>query len=317
MTLFLTDDDVRECVSMDDMLEAIESMQHEYGRGEAYNLTRRKIVASGGMLGVMGGGLFHQGLLGVKTFTVVKETYSFQVSLYDAGTGKLLCYTQANRLGQLRTGATTGVAVKYLANPDAATVGIIGTGNQAPTQLEAVCKVRDVKKVKAYSRTPDRREAFARSMADALGIEVIASASSQEAVQGSDIVVCIAATTSPVVEGDWLRAGATVVGAGPTSWREQEVDDTTFHRAGRIFVDSTEQAPLEAGDMASAVDRGILQWSQILELRHAVAGMVQGRDNRDQIIYVKLMGTGVADVAAAKLAYDRAKAMGLGLEMDW
>ena len=317
MTLFLTDDDVRQCVSMDDMLEAIEAMQHDYGRGEAQNLTRRKIVAGGGMLGVMGGGLFSQGLLGVKTFTVAKETYSFQVSLYDADSGKLLCYTQANRLGQLRTGATTGIAIKYLANRDSATVGIIGTGSQAPTQLEAVCKVRDVNKVKAYSRNPDRREAFAQSMSDALGIEVIASISNQETVQGSDIVVCIAATTSPVLEGDWLQAGATVVGAGPTSWREQEVDDTTFKRAGRIFVDSTEQAPLEAGDMASAVDRGILQWSQVLELRHAVAGIVQGRDNRDQIIYVKLMGTGVADVAAAKLAYDRAKAKGLGLEMEW
>ena len=317
MTLFLKDEDVHQCVSMDDMLEAIESMQRHYGRGEAYNLTRRKIIGSGGMLGVMGGGMFHQGLLGVKTFTVAKESYSFQVSLYEADTGKLLSYIQANRLGQLRTGATTGVAVKYLANQKPATVGIIGTGGQAPTQLEAVCKVRDVEKVKVYSRNPDRREAFARSAAESLRIEVKPTATSQEAVQDSDIVICIAANTSPVVEGVWLGPGTTVIGAGPTSWREQEVDDVTFQRAGKIFVDSTEQATLEAGDMASAVDRGLLQWSQILELRYAVAGMVQGRDDEDQIVYAKLMGTGVADVAAAKLAYDRARAMGLGLEMDW
>ena len=317
MTLFLKDEDVYQCVSMDDMLEAIESTQRHYGRGEAYNLTRRKIVGSGGMLGVMGGGLFHQGLLGVKTFTVAKESYSFQVSLYEAETGKLLCYTQANRLGQLRTGATTGVAVKYLANQNPATVGIIGTGSQAPAQLEAVCKVRSVKKVKVYSRNADRREAFARSTAEALGIEVQAAGTNLEAVEDSDIVLCIAANTSPVVEGVWLRPGATVVGAGPTSWREHEVDDVTFQRAGKIFVDSAEQATLEAGDMASAVDRGLLQWSQVLELRHAVAGVVPGRDDKDQIVYAKLMGTGVADVAAAKLAYDRAKAMGLGLEMDW
>ena len=317
MTLFLKDEDIRQCVSMDDMLKAIESMLQHYGRGEAYNLTRRKIIGSGGMLGVMGGGLFHQGLLGVKTFTVAKESYSFQVSLYEADTGKLLCYTQANRLGQLRTGATTGIAVKYLANQDPATVGIIGTGGQAPTQLEAVCKVREVKKVKVYSRDADRREAFARSSTGALGIEVEAVTTNQEAVQDSDIVICIAANTSPVVKGEWLKPGATVIGAGPTSWRDQEVDDVTFQRAGKIFADSTEQAPLEAGDMASAVDRGLLQWSQVLELRHAVAGVVQGRDDKEQIVYAKLMGTGVTDVAAAKLAYDRAKAMGLGLEMDW
>lgn len=317
MTLFLRDEDVRQCVTMDDMLEAIESMQRHYGHGEAYNLARRKIIASSGMLSVMGGGLFYQGLLGVKTYTVVKGTYSFQVSLYDAGTGKLLCYTQANRLGQLRTGATTGVAIKYLANPDAAVVGIVGTGYQAPTQLEALCKVRSIKKVKAYSRTPERRKAFARSMADTLGIEVVSAATNQEAVRESDVVVCIAAATSPVLEGGWLRAGATVIGAGPTTWRVQEVDDVTFQRAGKIFVDSAEQAPVEAGDMASAVDRGLLQWSQILELRHAVAGVVSGRDSKDQIVYAKLMGTGVADVAAAKLAYDRAKAQGLGVEMEF
>ena len=317
MTLFLRNEDVSQCVSMDGMLEAIESMQRHYGRGEAYNLARRKIIAGGGMLSVMGGGLFYEGLLGVKTYTVVKGAYSFQVSLYDADTGKLLCYTQANRLGQLRTGATTGVAVKYLANPDAATVGIVGTGGQAPTQLEAVAKVRNIKRVKVYSRTAERREAFAKSMAGALGIEVVAASSNEEAVRGSDIVICIAATMEPVLEGGWLEAGATVIGAGPTTWRAREVDDATFARAGKIFVDSLEQAPVEAGDMAGAVDRGLLQWSQLLELRHAVAGLVPGRDSRDQIVYAKLMGTGVADVAAAKLAYDRAQAQGVGLEMDW
>ena len=138
MALFLRDDDVQQSVSMSEMLEAIENMQNKYGQGEAYNLTRRKIIAPGGLLSVMGGGLYYDNILGVKTYTVVKGKYSFQVSLYDAETGELLCYTQANRLGQLRTGATTGIAVKYLSNPDSSTLGIIGTGYQAPTQLEAV-----------------------------------------------------------------------------------------------------------------------------------------------------------------------------------
>ncbi len=317
MALFLRDEDVLASVTMDAMLETIESMQRHYGRGEAYSLPRRKIIARGGMLAVMGGGLFHEGVLGVKTYTVVKGAYSFQVSLYDADTGALLCYTQANRLGQLRTGATTGVAVKHLSNPGASTVGIIGTGYQAPTQLEAVCKVRDIKKIKAFSRNPENREAFARSMTSSLGVEVSAAASNREAVEDSDVVICIAATMEPVLEGAWLKPGATVIGAGPTTWRAREVDDGTLDRAGKVFVDSVEQAPMEAGDMAGAVDRGIFQWSQVLELRHAVAGMVAGRDNAEQIVYAKLMGTGIADVAAAKLAYDSAKAAGAGMEMDW
>ncbi len=317
MTLFLKDEDVAQCVTMDAMLEAIESMQRHYGNGQAHNMTRRKIIAESGMLSVMGGGLFHQGLLGVKTYTVVKGSYSFQVSLYDADTGELLCYTQANRLGQLRTGATTGVAVKHLANPGDATVGIIGTGGQAPTQLEAVSKVRGIKKIKAFSRNQERREEFARRMTDSMGVEVSAAANNEEAVRDCDIVLCVAATMEPVVQGEWLKDGSTVIGAGPTTWRAREVDEATIKRAGKLIVDSMDQAGLEAGDLCSAVDKGLLQWSKVHELRHVVSGAVTGRDNKDQVVYAKIMGTGVADVAAAKLAYDSAKAKGLGLEMDW
>ena len=317
MTLFLKDDDVRQCVAMDDMLEAIEAMQHHFGHGEAVNLPRRKMVSGGSLLSVMGGGLFYQGVVGVKTYTVVSGTYSFHISLYDADTGRLLCYTQANRLGQLRTGATTGVAVKHLANPDAAVAGVIGTGNQAPTQLEALCRVRNIKRVKAFSRSEERREAFAKAMTETLGVEVTPADSSRAAIEGSDVVVAVAATMSPVLEGDYLGAGVTAIGAGPTTWRAHESDEAVFQKADKIFVDSAEQAPLEAGDMAAAVDRGLLQWSRLQELRHAVAGVVPGRDRHDQVIFAKLMGTGVADVAAAKLAYDRAKALGFGVEMDF
>ena len=317
MTLFLKDEDVAQCVSMDAMLETIESMQRQYGGGQAHNMTRRKIIAESGMLSVMGGGLFDQGLLGVKTYTVVKGAYSFQVSLYDANTGELLLYTQANRLGQLRTGATTGVAVKHLANPGDATVGIIGTGGQAATQLAAVSKVRGIKKIKAFSRSQDRREEFARRMADTMGVEVFAAASNEDAVRDCDVVLCIAATMEPVVEGAWRKDGSTVIGAGPTTWRAREVDEDTLKRAGKLIVDSTEQAAIEAGDLCSAVDRGIIQWSKVHELRHVVSGAVAGRDDQGQVVYAKIMGTGVADVAAAKLAYDSAKAQGLGTEMDW
>ena len=317
MALFLKDEDVAQCVDMDSMLVAIESMQHQYGNGQAHNMTRRKIIAENGMLSVMGGGLFHQGLLGVKTYTVVNGAYSFQVSLYDAKTGMLLCYTQANRLGQLRTGATTGVAVKHLSNHGKPTVGIIGTGGQAPTQLEAVSKVRTIANVKAFSRNSDHRENFARRMSDAMGIEVSSAQSNEDAVRDCDIVLCIAASMEPVVEGAWLKDGATLIGAGPTTWRAREVDEATIAKADKLIVDSTEQAEIEAGDLCSAVDRGIIQWSKVHELRHVVAKTVIGRDSEEQVVYAKIMGTGVADVAAAKLAYDSAKERGLGTEIEW
>ncbi len=317
MTLFLRNEEVDQCVTMEAMLEAIETMQKRYGQGEAYNLGRRKIIADTGMLSVMGGGLFYDGVLGVKTYTVVRGSYSFQVSLYDASTGKLLCYLQANRLGQLRTGATTGVAVKHLSRNAPLQVGIIGTGGQAPTQLQAVAIVRDIAGVKAFSRNPERRAEFAARTSDSLGLKVKAADSNEDAVRDSDLVIGIAATAEPVVKGSWLKQGATVIGAGPTTWRVSEVDDETLARADKLFVDSLDQVSIEAGDIAAAVDRGLLNWSQLSELRHAVCGAISGRDNDGQIVYAKLMGTGVADVAAAKLAYDSAREQGLGTEMDW
>ena len=317
MTLFLRDHEVAQCVSMDAMLGAIENMQNRYGHGEAYNLGRRKIIADTGMLSVMGGGLFYEGVLGVKTYTVVRGSYSFQVSLYDASDGKLLCYTQANRLGQLRTGATTGVAVKHLANSGKVHVGIIGTGGQAPTQLQAVAGVREISGVTAFSRNAERRTEFAAHMSEVMGIGVKAAETNEDAVRDCDLVIGIAATAEPVVKGEWLKPGVTIIGAGPTTWRVNEVDEDTLTRADKLFVDSLDQAPIEAGDIAAAVDKGLLNWSQLHELRHAVSGTISGRDSETQIVYAKLMGTGVADVAAAKLAYDSAREQGLGTDMDW
>lgn len=315
MALFLTDADIDRCVTLAELIPAIEEMQAQFGQGRAVNLTRRRVATPGGYLAVMGGALDYNSVLGVKTFTHTRNGYSFQVSLYDAETGALLLYTQANRLGQLRTGATTGVAVQHLANSGTLRVGIVGTGNQAADQLRAVCAVRDISEVRAFSRSPERRQAFAARMTADLGRPVHAAASNRDAVADCDAVIAIAAAQTPVVQGEWLASGSTVIGAGPTLRRFREVDDAAIAGADRHFVDSLDQAPLECGDISAAVDLGLTQWSRFYELRHVVAGVIPGRTRPGQKIYCKLMGTGVADVAAAKLALERASAMGLGTEL--
>lgn len=317
MARFLTDADVEGCVTPDHVLSAIEDMLVNHGRGAAANLTRRRIAAPGAYLAVMGGALLYDGFFGLKTFTHTENGYSFQVSLYDADTGRLLLYTQANRLGQLRTGATTAVAVKHLANPNGTRLGIIGTGNQAGDQLRAAARVRDITEIHAYSRNLSNRQTFADRLTAELGIPVKAADNNRSAVAECDIVIGIASAETPVILGEWLSPGATVIGAGPTSLRHQEVDAATLSRANRLFVDSLEQAPLECGDIASAVDRGLVQWSQFHELRHVVAGTIAGRLADDDVVYCKLMGTGLADVAAAKAVWDRAEELGVGLEIDW
>ena len=111
MALILSDTEIRPLVCMEEMIPVIELLQKKFGEGLVTNLPRRKMIGPEGMLAVMGGALFYDNVMGVKTYSVFKGKYSFQVSLYDSNTGELLCYTQANRLGQLRTGATTAVAV--------------------------------------------------------------------------------------------------------------------------------------------------------------------------------------------------------------
>ena len=317
MVLLLRDPDVDQLLDMESMLETIEEMLRRYGSGGGFNLARRRVMAPTGELAVMAGGLLHQGVFGVKTYTLVQGGYSFHVSLYDASTGQLLALVQANRLGQLRTGATTGVAVKHLARTDASTVGIIGSGLQAPTQLEAVSLVRNVNMVKAYSPNPAHRREFTRAMSENLGMEVKAVDTNQEAVEDSDIIACIASNIEPVVKGPWLSPGVLVVGAGPTTWRARELDQEAMGKVSRIVVDSLEQAAYEAGDLATAVDQGLLQWDRVVELRQVVAGNIAGRESVEEIFFVKLMGTGIADVAAAKLAYDRARAQGVGTELEF
>jgi ornithine cyclodeaminase/alanine dehydrogenase-like protein (mu-crystallin family) len=315
MTLFLTDQDVDKLVTMDDMLPAIEDMLRHHGKDEGYNLARRRVMAPTGELAVMAGGLFYQGVFGVKVYTVVKGGYSFHVSLYDASSGQLLAFMPANRLGQLRTGATTGVAVKYLAPQKVTAVGIIGTGHQAPTQLEAICKVRQVSRIKAWSPNSQRRREFASRASKSLGVKVKAMETNREAVEGCDLVVGIASNVEPVVEGSWLKRGVTVVGAGPATWRAQELDESALLKMDRIFVDTIEQAPYEAGDLARAVDKGLLQWQQVAELRRVVAGSAPGRKKDAESLYVKLMGTAVADVAAARLVWERAQERKVGREI--
>lgn len=317
MALFLTDADVDRCVGLSEMLPAIAEMLAGYGRGDAANLTRRKVTTPDGYLAVMGGALHYGDVFGVKTFTHTHNGYSFQVSLYDAVSGRLLLYAQANRLGQLRTGATTGAALSHLANADVPRLGIIGTGNQAGDQLRAACAVREVGEIYAYSRNPQNRRGFAARMAAELGRPVIPAEDNRAAVADCAVVIGIAPAVEPVVRGEWLAGGATVIGAGPTSPRSREVDDATLVKADRRFVDSLEQAPLECGDIAAAVDQGLAQWSQFQELRHVAAGVVPGRVGVDEVVYCKLMGTGVADVAAARLVWERARQLGVGTELDW
>src|ERR1051325_5220232 len=188
MTLLLKEKDVAELLDMKTALEAVEEVLRDQATGEASNRPRQRVAVPTSQLHFMAAGDKRLNIYGMKMYTVSRKGARFLVSLYDGDTGDLLALMEADKLGQMRTGAASGVATKYMAREDADTVGIYGTGWQAESQRLAVCAVRPVKSVKAYSRKPETRQAFAARMEAQLGIEVLPVETAEEAARDRAII---------------------------------------------------------------------------------------------------------------------------------
>lgn len=319
MALYLTEENVTELLTMDDTLAAVESVFKLQARGDATNESRRRVRAQGAILMTMSGALANfgefKGLLGLKAYTVARGKARFYVSLFDARTGELLAFIEADKLGQMRTGAASGVATKYLARADARTVGIYGTGWQAHSQLAAVCAVRNIEEVKVFSRKPENREGFCKEAVPELKLTNIHPVETPAAAADSDIIITITNSRDPVVEGSWLKPGVHINAAGGNSVLRREVDDEVIKRASFIAVDSLDQAKIESGEFITTVEKGLLTWESVKELRYVVNGEMQGRTSNDQITLFKSLGIAIEDVATAAVVYRKAKEKNVGREL--
>ena len=230
MAVFISNDDVRKLLPMAECIDVLEDLFRQEADGLVENIPRRRYRFGGPRAATLMGGV----ALGSKAYGVRHGSLSL---LHDTDTGRLEALIEPSTVAWLRTGAASGVATKHMALADAPVVGLIGTGRQAVTQLEAVCAVRSVKRVKAYSRTPEKREQFAREMSEALSIDVEPVASAEESIRGSQIVVAITNSRTPVIDGQWLEPGTHVNAAGANSWTRCEIDETTITR--RLVSSST------------------------------------------------------------------------------
>jgi ornithine cyclodeaminase/alanine dehydrogenase len=250
--------------------------------------------------------------LGWKEYVTTRAGARFHFGLYDAAGGNLLALIEADRLGQLRTGAATAVAVSCMAAPEASEVGLIGTGTQARTQLAAIATVRSLSCAFVYGRDPQRREAFAREMAAELGLDVVPVDRPSEAVEDLPIVVTATTSREPVLDGSWLAEGSLVCAVGSNALTRAEIDAATVRRADHIVCDSVEACKLEAGDFVDALERGDFDWSRAVELADVVAGRAVGRSRSGGLGLFKSVGLAIEDLALASLVYDRAIAQGRG-----
>jgi alanine dehydrogenase len=288
--LYLREEDVRSFLPMREAIGQMRSAFQALAQGKAINQPRRRLILdTGAMLHSMAGS--YQNYFGTKMYSAhPRYGAHFYFLLFDAQTGNPLAQLEANHLGQIRTGAASAYATDLLANPEADTLGIIGSGFQAKTQVEAIRAVRPIKTVRVWSRDQEKRRKFAEEC------DAQAVATAEEAVRGAQIVVTATSSAEPVLEDSWIAPGTMINAMGSNVAKKRELPGELVRRAALVAVDSLEQAKLEAGDL-------ILNdsWANVVELKD-----VKPHFDAPQITIFKSLGIAVEDVAAGAFVYERA-----------
>ncbi|CAA9492310.1 MAG: Ornithine cyclodeaminase [uncultured Rubrobacteraceae bacterium] len=316
MTLLITENEVENLLDMRSTLDAVEEILRQHAEGRATNRVRRRVALPTSGLNVMFAGAPEIGALGLKAYTVAKSGARFYTMLFDPESGELLSIIQSDKLGQLRTGAASGVATRHLAREDASSLGIYGAGWQAESQLEAIAAAKRLDRIIVYTRTEESRKAFAEKMGEKIGQEVETTHFREEPA-AQDIVVTVTSSKEPVLHGEWLKPGAHVNVAGSNFLFKREIDRDVVKRASLVTIDSREELGLEAGNLLQAVETGVVMPEAVRELGQIVAGQVPGRQSPEEITLFASQGLALEDMAAARLVYDRAREQGVGREIEF
>ena len=309
MPLYLRESEVAELLSPEEALEAIEGCFRRMAAGRVELRPRFRLGLNPGVLNVMAASDLELGVSGLKTYGVSEGDARFVVVLFAADRAEVLAIVEADKLGQLRTGAASAVAARHLAKPEAKSLGILGTGWQAESQVLCMrAALPELDRVVAYSRN---EEALARFCGR---FEAEAGEYNKDAAE-MDVVVTITSSKDPVLRGEWLKPGALVCAVGANRIQSRELDNAVVERAAFVCCDSKEQAKIEAGDLVEPVERGVLDWLEVHELSEVVGGEVQGRAQDDDIVLFKSLGIAAEDLAVGALVLERARERGVGTEL--
>lgn len=315
MALYLTEADVKDLLTMDIALEAVAAAHRAHALGRAVDVPRSRTRIPTAALHILQGALPDVGVFGYKAYTTSRAGARFLVHLFEAASAAPLAVIEADYLGMMRTGAAGGIAAQALARADADLVGVFGAGWQAQSQIEALCRVRPLRRVKVFSRNEEKRRTFCADLSRRLGVEIVPAASAAETVRDAGIVVTITSASTPLFEGDWLAAGTHVTAAGSNALIRREIDEKTVLRAARVCVDSRATALREAGDLLPALEKGRLGAGQLVELGEVLAGLRPGRGAADEITLFESQGMAVQDLAVAQRLLQLARERGRGREL--
>ena len=316
MTLHINEAEVRQLLTMPMAIAAVEEVSRKQAGGSVIFHPRRRFeLPDRGFFHYMAALDTNAGYVAMKQYTYVKGKLCFLVPLYSVSSGELLALIEADSLGQLRTGAASGVATKYLAWKLAKVAAILGTGGQARTQLEAIHNVRMLDEVYVYGRDPQRRARFSEAMSERLGINVYPVESAAAAVRSAQIICTATTSVQPVLNGEDLPPGVHINAIGANHAHKQELDEAAVAKADLIFVDSLAQSQQEAGDLIVPFAKEPERWAGVHDLCDLVGGKIAGRANDGQITLFKSNGIAPWDLAVAVKVYTLAKEKGLGREL--
>jgi alanine dehydrogenase len=314
--LLLSEADVKALLTMPIAIDAVENSFRRLGDGSALVHSRQRLhLPSKSYLHYMAAADGVSGYMGLKIYTSSGKGLRFLVTLFSVESGDLLALIEADFLGQMRTGAASGVATRYLARENAHKLGLIGTGLQARTQLHAIAQVRKLDGIRVFGRDAGRRETFAKEMGDILKIPVSAATSAEDAVRDADIIVTSTTSTNPVLEGQWLKPGVHINAIGANFPQKRELDSEAVERCDVIVVDSRAQSKLESGDLIHVFGEDASRWAGVRELAEIAAGKAAGRTNPNQITLFKSNGIATEDVVVAGRIFELARERGVGREV--
>lgn len=315
MARFLSENDVKQLLTVEMALAAVESAHRDLALGQAQDTPRARSRLPQTALHILQGALPAQGVLGYKAYTSNRSGNRFLVHVFDAASGELRGVLEADFLGMMRTGAASGVATRALARPDARVAGVFGAGWQAEGHVRAICAARPLERVKVFSRKSEQLHAFCERLSNITGISVVPAGSAEDTVRGSDIVGTVTTAAQPLFDAAWLEPGTHINAAGSNALIRQELSEAVLKRCALVCVDSVPTALAESGDLLPLLEKGRLHSRQLVELGDVLTGRHPGRLSGEQITVFESQGMAIQDLAVAVRLLAAAEQAGLGVDL--
>jgi alanine dehydrogenase len=314
MSLYLTEEEVSGLIDIRDAIAAMEHVGESMAKGETIFLPRVRLRMSHGFFHFMPASLEEEGYFGYKAYTSFNGIARFLVFLFDNHSGELKAMIEGDRLGQLRTGAASAVAAKFLMRENSSSFGLIGSGYQAETQLAAALAVHKFSSVKVFSRNFEHAEKFCKKLQSASKIKLEAVKEIEEAAS-ADVVTTVTNATSQVLFVEMVNPGCHINAVGGNMLVKRELDEKLVESANLIVIDSREQGEKECGDFLPSLEKGKIHWSDVYEYKDIFHGNAR-RKNDSDITLFKSQGIAPWDIALAKVVYERALGQKVGKQIS-